>query len=125
MDLVRLLLLSLEGSAEATERIEKEYKSQPGGADVFTHHQKILHDAGYIGFVSNVAEIPGQHAYFSKSGKTRFRLTWEGHEFLETIREDRVWTATKEKVIKPGASWTIAFLLEVAKAEIRQHLGLP
>jgi hypothetical protein len=38
------------------------------------------------------------------------RLTWEGHEFLDATRDSKVWKLAKEKVLKPGASWTFSLL---------------
>jgi predicted MarR family transcription regulator len=50
-------------------------------------------------------------------------LTWEGHEFLDNIRDPGVWAETKEKA-KPLLSVSLAVLAEIAKAEIRKRLGL-
>jgi hypothetical protein len=52
------------------------------------------------------------------------RLTWEGHEFLDNIRDKGIWSATKKKI---GGLQSVAMsvLVEVAKAEVKKHLGLP
>lgn len=55
------------------------------------------------------------------------RLTWEGHDFLDTIRDDEVWAATKDGVKKAGG-----FSLELMKAlakgllrkKIEHHTGI-
>lgn len=54
-------------------------------------------------------------------------ITWSGHEFLDTIRDDGVWKSTKEKLNKfPSVS--IGFISDVASQIlanlINQHLGL-
>jgi hypothetical protein len=51
-------------------------------------------------------------------------LTWEGHEFLDNIRDPGVWEETKERA-KPLLSVSLAVLAELAKAEIKKRLGLP
>ncbi|MDP4026262.1 DUF2513 domain-containing protein [Methylobacterium sp. NEAU 140] len=55
------------------------------------------------------------------------RLTWRGHEFLDTIRDDEVWAQTKQTAKGAGTGaiefvWGIA--KEVAKAEIKRRTGL-
>jgi hypothetical protein len=54
-----------------------------------------------------------------------FELTWAGHDFIQTMRDDNLWKKAKEYVLKPGASWSFEILKEWGKHEIRQQLGLP
>jgi hypothetical protein len=42
------------------------------------------------------------------------RLTWEGHEFLDTIRSDTVWENTKKSFISHGVSMTFDLVKQVA-----------
>lgn len=51
-------------------------------------------------------------------------LTWKGHEFLDDIRDPDIWQKTKERA-GSLASVGIAFVWEIAKAEIKTKLGLP
>ncbi len=53
------------------------------------------------------------------------RMTWAGHEFLDSVRDDSVWLKAKKHVLKPGASWTFEILKEWAKYEVKQRLGMP
>ncbi len=53
------------------------------------------------------------------------RLTWQGHEVLDSIRSDNVWHKVVQHVLKPGASWTIETVLAYAKMEALKLLGLP
>ena len=55
-------------------------------------------------------------------------MTWQGHEFLDSARSDSVWHTAKEKMLKPGISWTFGLLSEALKALAKQQLarvGLP
>ena len=52
------------------------------------------------------------------------RLTWRGHELLADIRDPDIWVKTKERA-KGLTSVGIALIWEIAKAEIRNKLGLP
>ena len=146
MDLVRLLLLEYEGDEAARQQIVAQYQILPDGKQLVRHHRQILLDANYV--VRGAMKVTGGPTPASGGifvGRTiddatirvgsleearnrqieLGRLSWEGHEVLDAIRNETVWNHTKEKVLKPGASWTISFLVEVAKAEIRKHLGLP
>ena len=59
-----------------------------------------------------------------KSDRLLERLTWEGHDFADSIADDTLWKKAKEKVIKPSASWTFAILGEYLKFEIKHRLGI-
>jgi hypothetical protein len=51
-----------------------------------------------------------------------FGLTWEGHDFLDAARDDTIWKAARDKIIKPGMSWTFSILLEWLKQEVRRRV---
>ena len=75
----------------------------------------LMKDAGLIdGDVGTENLVP--------ASATIYRLTWEGHDFLDAVREDTVWNKIKKNVIKPGASWTFALVVEYAKLEIKNRL---
>jgi hypothetical protein len=52
------------------------------------------------------------------------KLTWQGHEFLDSVRDPGIWVKTKERI---GGLKGVAFSVigELAKAELKKHLGLP
>jgi hypothetical protein len=45
----------------------------------------------------------------------RLQLTWQGHEFIETVRDPEVWKRTKEGASKAG-NFGLEFVIEIAKA---------
>jgi hypothetical protein len=51
------------------------------------------------------------------------KLTWNGHEFLDDIRDPEIWRKTKE-LAKSVPSVGLV-LWEIAKAEVKTKLGLP
>jgi hypothetical protein len=113
MDIVRDLLLrseATEGQVSVKDPLE-------------TYHVRIMLDAGLIeGRISEeiTADAP-RYSYINN-------LTWAGHDFLDAARNDTVWRTAKEKVLKPGASWTFDLLKEILKALAKQqlaHIGLP
>jgi hypothetical protein len=52
------------------------------------------------------------------------RLTWEGHEFLDNIRDAGIWGKTKAK-LRDLPSVAVTLIREIALAETKKHLGLP
>ena len=52
-------------------------------------------------------------------------LTWEGHDFLDTIRTDSVWEKTKSYIKDQGLqSVPIELLKKAAVAVMEQNLGI-
>ena len=51
------------------------------------------------------------------------RLTWDGCEFVDAIRDKTVWAKAKREIIAPGMSFTFDILREWLKTEITQ--GFP
>ncbi len=108
MDVVRKLLLRAEtaqGSVSVNDPLE-------------TYHVRIMLDAGLIdGRISaDVTSDAPRHSHIHN-------LTWAGHDFLDAARDETVWRTAKEKVLKPGASWTFELLKEILKGLARQQLA--
>ena len=51
-------------------------------------------------------------------------LTWEGHDFLDSIRGDKVWKGTREKLIEIGGSATFSVVKAVAEKVALTVVGL-
>jgi Hypothetical protein (DUF2513) len=118
MDIIRDLLLWVESG--------RSHELPPAASrEQLAYHAQLLIDAG-------LAE--GSVHYAGRRG-TRVpdafhieRLTWAGHDFLDAARDDTVWGHAKEKILKPGASWTFELLKETLKSLAKQQLarmGLP
>jgi hypothetical protein len=113
MEIVRNLLLraeAAEGSVSINDPVE-------------TYHVRIMIQAGLVeGRISEeITSDAPRHSYIHN-------LTWTGHDFLDAARNDTAWRTVKEKVLKPGVSWTFELLKEVLKALARQQfarIGLP
>ena len=111
MDLIRLLLLRQEGDEQAAKLIAENYDQQ-----TLAFHGAMVIEAGFIqGAVST-----DEHGL--PRATRLLRLTWEGYEFLESIRNETTWNKAKAAVIKTGTGWTMPILKEVLKAVIMAHL---
>ena len=51
-------------------------------------------------------------------------ITYQGHQFLDTIRDENVWSNAKSK-IKAVASVTLPILQDLCTSYLRSKLGLP
>lgn len=111
MDLCRQILLEIE-AGESGESIEM-LQTHASGNDVIEHLQ-LLRDAGLI-----EARVDRHSRDYSIQ-----RLTWEGHEFLQTARNDSVWAEAKEQMGPAWQSVTFSLLKETLAAVVRNHFGL-
>ena len=119
MDLIRDILLQIEGGREHFETVSAEAAAiikadtEEGlsreEADKREHHLELLQDAGY--------------ARFTRSGEGWLAegLTWKGHDFLDSVRDDEVWRRTKEGARKAGG-FTVGLLADVGKAIIKAQI---
>jgi hypothetical protein len=108
MDLVRQILLTIEAN-------EKQIDSKFSQEEI-SGHAAILKDGGFI----NAAIARGPQN--QPTGCVLQSLTWEGHEFLDAMRDDTLWKKAKEKFIKPGAAFTAKALFEYLKIEVTRHI---
>ena len=90
-DLIRQILLTVE-AAQAHERIS-DNDIEGCTPEHFHHNAILLTEAGFV------------HAMILANLETTLieSLTWEGHEFLDSIRDEATWdkikTVAKEKSI--------------------------
>lgn len=103
MDLCRKILFKIEEQYTDTALINLELENYDNLK--IAYHCKILNEAGLIDHYS--AQYADDSLYSFSVGS----LTWEGHDFLDKIREDTTWNNVK-KIIKNKA---LPFTLEVAK----------
>ena len=68
-------------------------------------------------------------SYKSRYGNNRIygfsvgSLTWEGHDFIDKIREDTFWNNTKEKIKENALPMTIEVIKTVVTSLINQKLA--
>ena len=58
----------------------------------------------------------------------RLRITFAGHDYLDSIRDDGIWNKTKQAVAETGGSATLEIIKSLAtgflKKKIEQHTGI-
>lgn len=120
---VRDLLLYIEEETDLSESICIE--SIPNlsySADDLLYTAMKLQEAGYVN-----ADV--ERTYDIENGGysiTVFDLTWQGHKFLDNIRDNAVWKTTKG-IVSKFSSVSLGIIESVAAQVItnmiNQHLG--
>jgi len=106
MELCRRILLDLEGRPFSTGMINVEYEDIP--PEDVAYHLKLLDEAGLI-----------EAEDISTMGRLRWRaksIAWDGHDFIEAIKDESRWGKTKEFVLESGKIITLETLKEAVKA---------
>lgn len=110
MDLVRSILLAFEN--DGSRRHGKTILAELADDDQINMHLDLLEDAGFL-----EAKVfrPVKGGVSIHSG---WRVTWEGHEFIEKIRDPEIWKKTKAGASKVG-SWSIKLMSDIASGIIK------
>ena len=116
MDLCRLILF----------KIEDEYKStalshlQIDGYDIeiIAYHCDLLFEAALI--KSYKSTYASDKIYFFSVGA----LTWEGHDFLDKIRENTMWNRTKNRIKENALPMTLEVIKTIATSLINDQLSV-
>lgn len=113
MDIVRRIAL-------ATAELEHNQvlKDLPGvDRAVFAAHVTWMKEAGLL--MALVTEFQSGEKPIAQV----LRLTWDGCDFADAVRDDNLWNKAKDKVLKPSMSFTFGVLKDWLSSEIRD--GLP
>jgi hypothetical protein len=104
-DELRKILINLEASEDW--RIPYMQVLSPSKEeDKFGYHLQLLCDAGFMTPIS----------------KTMFRMTSQGHDYLDAIRSDTNWNRTKEGAAAVGGM-TLSMMKDLAVAYLKQEVA--
>ena len=73
------------------------------------YHLVLLHDAKLIRCEPVISTTSNRVIYVIP-----FELTWDGHEFIATIREDKFWNKVKGYIVDKGGQLTFNSISIVA-----------
>ncbi len=105
-DLIRQLLMEFE----AASHWELEFVStmgMPENDEKALYHVLLLEDQGLV-----VSKHEGV-----------YRLTSQGHDFLQAIRNDGIWARTKAAVAEEGGNATLAILRDLATGFLKKQIS--
>lgn len=115
MDLIRDILLSIEDLPAGGPHQMLTIRGDWNDAEV-DGHLRLVRDAG---LVDGKIEFYGDDLLIAIYG-----LSNEGHDLLDSIRNDVIWEKTKSEVGKVGGSVAIETLKAVATAVAAKLLGI-
>jgi len=101
MNIVRDLLLKIEADEEPNYH-----------EDTILYHINLLYEAHLI------------EGTQTRGGWDGLRLTWEGHDFLDAAREDKVWRKALDKLGSAAASVSFTVLKTLLESIVKSQLGL-
>lgn len=109
-DTIRLILTKVEDKHDSRYALLLKHFEPFDNLDQFeiSYHVRLLLE---IGLVEGRIDGPvggGKPATFAI-----LRLTWAGHEFLDSIRSDTVWNKTKETFTTKGLDMTFDLIKTV------------
>lgn len=113
-DLIRMILKDVEEMASGHQISEFTYPDIDG--EIIREHVVLLLQAGLLN--GTIIEFVSEPNRGIVTG-----LTWAGHDFLGSIKDDNLWKQAKDTVIKPAGGVAFAVLLEWVKAEALRRLN--
>jgi hypothetical protein len=117
MDLIRDLLLRIEvqhipvGSALLLAFDRPPLMANGENVDEIAYAMRMIEDAGFLDLTPTQ---PAVGVFFRG-------LTWGGHDFLDSIRDPKIWQETKEAASKAGG-FTVDLFADLAKGLIKTQI---
>lgn len=104
IELIKEILIEIEKSGAPNEVVDVDIpeKSQ----EEISYHIKLMNQAGLV----EAEDVSGTGSF----QWLPVSLTWQGHEFLDAIRNDTVWSKMKSKIKEQGGSLPFHVIKELA-----------
>ena len=118
-ELFRKLMLAIE---QTSQPLTDEAQIDGYSRDEVAYHMHRIIEAGFA---------EGRAIEDHSGGNTTvpnrvviFRMTNAGHDFIDSVRGDTVWSAVTDKVKGTGGSFTLDILRQLALKVLMAHVGL-
>ncbi|MEE4124028.1 MULTISPECIES: DUF2513 domain-containing protein [Pseudomonas syringae group] len=118
MDLIRAIVLKLEAwhkqpsAIFIVQDIENDFPIEGFTSEEIIYHYQLIAEKGWVDTAGS-----------TKNYRTiTFRgLTSDGHDFADSVRDDKVWSMTREGALKAGA-FSIDLLSQLAKGFAKKQI---
>ena len=117
LDLIRYILLTTEDSDTSELRVADYITSQYSFNEV-SYHITLLIEAGYM------IALRADNLSSSYPDYIVQRLTYKGHDFLDTIRNDNVFNKTKTIISSTVGTTALSLIKDVALNYAKDMLGI-
>lgn len=116
-DLIRAILLRAQQKEPGSDYMSLDFGLGHSKEKVY-EHVALLIEAGLVVGHS----VPSFGGGISLAEVDR--LTWAGHDFVDSLADESIWLKAKEFVLKPAVSFSFDVLKEWLKQEAKTKLGL-
>jgi hypothetical protein len=118
LDLVRAILFKIEESPLSPVSGSEYQPFEVSGYDpmLVYYHLEMLREAGWLHMEVAMGSPP--LVWITA-------ITWEGHDFIETVRNAGVWARVRSKISTEGGGMAIAAVKALAHQYLHTHLGIP
>ena len=144
MDMIRAILMDIEENANINGKFtisDADFAVAGAERTAVQYHLRLLLDAGYIegrdilgDAATNAAQsILKTDSKLSSTGIAVLvtRMTWDGHDFLDTVRDSKIWEKTKD-ALKGVGGVGVDTIKDVAKEigkavinhQVKKHTGI-
>lgn len=117
LELIRKILFKIEDATDRDLTI-CDLSSDPQEFSIISFHIELLLDAKFI--------VAKRLRFIGKAYPDFYiqRLTNDGCDYLDSIRDNKVWTKTKEKLKAVGGTMSFEVVKDLALSLAKLHLGL-
>ena len=116
--IIRQILLRLE-EATAPNTVVRAKELDTFDEQEVAYNIRLLKEAGYIDAIYTESKTGNGHINSAMAK----RLTNTGHELLDTIRNDTIWSKIKDTFRTKGVDMTFDLVLSVGKKIAEQAIG--
>ncbi|MCT7647624.1 DUF2513 domain-containing protein [Aliarcobacter butzleri] len=117
LELIRNIMIYLEENLQPSKEINSTdlpfYNENDENYQLMSEHLKLIIENGYIEVIKT--PIKG-FTLFSIT-----RITTKGYDFLDALRNEKVWNQVKEKTLSVGG-FTLSLLVDLGKEYIKNEL---
>ena len=119
LDHVRKILMNFEEKED--EQMERGIEIEGYESSIISYHLLIMDEAGLLR-----CERSYSKATFDRVIKVYpFSLTWKGHEFLSTAKNDGLWSKAKTISMKQAGILSFELLKELLVSLAKDQAGIP
>lgn len=117
LEVIRHILITIENSTKY-RLITADFTTEKYNSQIISHHILLLLDCDYI----EITEVP-----MCRPGYTPLivnRITSQGYDYLDNIRDDTIWNETKKQISKVSSSVSLDVIKSVAGKIILGMIGI-
>lgn len=121
LDLVRSILIYVEDADSEVDAGDMATKRWP--IELVAYHVRLMAHHGLIDVSRDISDMNGSTIELTVAG-----ITWDGQDYLDSIREPKVWKKVKKILADTVGSTTLDVVRQtgsmVALSMVREGLGM-